>query len=480
MNVLVLMSDQHNPKVLGAAGHPLVRTPNLDALASEGTRFSAAYTNSPICVPARAAWATGRYVHETGCWDNATAYEGEPPGWGHALQAAGVPVDSIGKLHYRDAEVPTGFDHQLNPMHLAGGIGQIWGSVRDPLPRRPGAKLLVSWSGAGETDYTRYDRRTTDLTCEWLTEKGQRAGEPWVLYVGLVAPHHPFIAPEQFFSLYDPSSLPRAKLHPLDGYQRHPWVAAYGDMLEGLDVDNTDEERQRCTAAYYGLVSYLDDNIGRILDALDAAGVREDTLIVYTTDHGDTVGSRGLWGKTVLYEESAGIPLIVAGPQVPAGKVSATPVSLVDGYPTILETAGAPSLPGEAPRPGRSWVALAGEPDDADRVAFCEYHAMGATSGAYLVRRGRYKLHHYVGFEPELFDLEADPEETKDLAGDPAYAGVLAEYEQLLRDIVDPEEVDRQAKAHQVALVERYGGREKAMTLGTVAETPAPGSDKEF
>jgi choline-sulfatase len=251
-------------------------------------------------------------------------------------------------------------------------------------------------------------------------------------------------------------------------------------LLEGLDVDNTDEERQRCTAAYYGLVSYLDDNIGRILDALEGAGLRDDTLIVYTTDHGDTVGSRGLWGKTVLYEESAGIPLIVAGPPVPAGQVSATPVTLVDGYPTILETAGAPSLPGGAPRPGRSWVELADKPEDEDRVAFCEYHAMGATSGAYLVRRGRYKLHHYVGFEPELFDLEADPEETLNLAGDPAFAGVLAEYGQLLRDIVDPEDVDRRAKAHQVALVERFGGREAASRLGTVAETPVPGGDKEF
>ena len=229
MNVLVVMSDQHNGRAMGCAGHPFVRTPNMDALAAEGTRFSAAYTNSPICVPARAAWATGRYVHETGCWDNATAYEGEPPGWGHALQAAGVRVESIGKLHYRDATAPTGFDRQLNPMHLAGGIGQVWGSIRDPLPRRKGAHLLVAWSGAGETDYTRYDRRSTELACEWLTERGRTPGEPWVLYVGLVAPHHPFIAPDGFFSLYDQSSMPRAKLHPLDGYERHPWVAAYSE-----------------------------------------------------------------------------------------------------------------------------------------------------------------------------------------------------------------------------------------------------------
>jgi choline-sulfatase len=474
VNVLVLMSDQHSPKVLGCAGHPVVRTPNLDALTAAGTRFTAAYTNSPICVPARAAWATGRYVHETGCWDNATAYGGEPPGWGHALQAAGVRVESIGKLHYRDAVAPTGFDRQINPMHLAGGVGQVWGSVRDPLPRRRGAHLLVAWSGAGETDYTRYDRHSTELACEWLAERGSHPGEPWVLYVGLVAPHHPWIAPDEWFGLYDPASLPPAKLRPQDGHRRHPWVEAYARMLVGLDERNTDEERQRCTAAYYGLVSYLDDNVGRILDALDRAGLRDDTLVVYTTDHGETLGSRGLWGKTVLYEETAGIPLVVAGPGVASGREVRTPTTLVDGYPTILEATGVPELPGEPPRPGRSWLALAAEPDDPRRVAFSEYHAMGASSAAFLVRRDRYKLIHYVGFEPELFDLEADPEETTNLAGDRGAATVLAELDGLLRDIVDPEEVDRRAKADQAALVARFGGAEVAVELGTVAETPVP------
>lgn len=474
MNVLVLMSDQHSSKVLGCAGHDVVRTPNIDALAGGGTRFTAAYTNSPICVPARAAWATGLYVHETRCWDNATGYTGEPPGWGHALQAAGVRVESIGKLHYQNAEAPTGFDRQINPMHLARGIGQVWGSVRDPLPRRKGAELLVSWSGAGETDYTRYDARSTELACEWLGERGRDRSEPWVLYVGLVAPHHPFVSGPRWFDLYDPASIPRAKLHPADGHQRHPWVEAYANMLVGLDEDNSDEERQRCTAAYYGLVSYLDDNLGRILDALDRAGLRDDTLVIYTSDHGETLGTRGLWGKTVLYEEAARIPLVLAGPSVPTGAVSHTPTTLVDGYPTIVETAGVPALPDGRRRPGRSWVAIAGADDDPDRVAFAEYHAMGATTAAFLVRRGRFKLLHYVGFEPELFDLEADPEELQDLAGDPQLASVVAEHEAILRSIVDPEEVDRQAKADQAALVARFGGPEAAVRLGTVAETPVP------
>jgi choline-sulfatase len=474
VNVLVLMSDQHNPGILGSADHPMVRTPHLDALAASGTRFTAAYTNSPICVPARAAWATGRYVHETGYWDNAMPYDGAVPGWGHALQAAGVAVESIGKLHYRDEQAPTGFDRQHLPMHVMGGIGQVWGSVRDPLPRKEGAPFLISFAGSGESDYTRYDRRAAEEACGWLHDRGRdEPASPWVLYVGLVAPHHPYLAPEEFFDWYDPAAIPRAKLHPLDGHARHPWVAEFGEMLPGIDSANTEEERQRCTAAYYGLVSFLDDNVGRILAALEDAGLADDTLVVYTSDHGDTVGSRGLWGKSVLYEESAGIPLILRGPEVPAGHECDTPVSLVDGYATIVGAATGSADTAEGTR-GRSWLEIASEPDDETRVVFSEYHAMGAPTAAFLVRRGRFKLHHYVGYEPELFDLHADPQELVDLSGDPAHAGTRTELELALRAIVDPEETDRRAKADQAALVERFGGPAKAASMGTVAETPAP------
>ena len=131
-NVLVLLADEHDPRVTGMVGHPMVQTPNLDALARRGTRFTNAYTPSPVCVPARAGLATGRWVHDIGYWDNAMGYDGREPGWGHTLQAAGVRVESIGKLHYRRADDPTGFDRQHEPMHLAEGVGQVWGSVRDP------------------------------------------------------------------------------------------------------------------------------------------------------------------------------------------------------------------------------------------------------------------------------------------------------------------------------------------------------------
>jgi choline-sulfatase len=164
-NMLIIMADQHNPKMLGSRGHECVKTPNLDALASRGTRFDRAYTNSPLCVPARASFATGRYVHGNGCWDNAIAYEGSQPSWGHRLQAAGNPVVSIGKLHYRSEEDDTGFDEQIVPMHIMAGVGDLHGSIRPDLPVRYQARQYVEEVGPGETKYSAYDRDITSRYC---------------------------------------------------------------------------------------------------------------------------------------------------------------------------------------------------------------------------------------------------------------------------------------------------------------------------
>lgn len=469
-NVLLIMSDQHNPKIMGSAGNPLVATPNMDRLAARGTRFSDAYCASPICVPSRASVATGLYPHQTRYWDNAMGYDGAVESWGHELQKAGRRVESIGKLHYRNETDPTGFDAQHLPMHIKDGVGQIWGSVRDPLPRRDNAPLMVSFSGGADSDYTRYDAAVTDRTCEWLGDESNH-DEPWVLYSGLLAPHFPYLAPPEFFELYNPDDMPTPTMRPEHGHARHPWVEAFAGVLPGLDDANTEEERRRAAAAYYGLVSYLDHNVGRILDALEASGQAENTLVIYTSDHGDMVGSRGLWGKSLLYTESAGVPLIVAGPGVEAGSVSSTPTSLLDLYPTILDAAGVPAT-GE-PRPGTSLLQLAHSPDP-ERAVMSEYHAMGAASGAFLLRKGDYVLHHYVGYDDELYDVATDPNQSKDLAHDPAYRETVATLLAELESICSPGDVDAQAKADQAALVERFGGPAVAATLGTPGETPPP------
>lgn len=469
-NLIVIMSDEHQARAMGCAGHPFVQTPNLDALAARGVRFGDAYTPSPICVPARAAFASGRYVHVNRLWDNAMPYTGDPKGWGHALQAKGIPVESIGKLHYRSDEDPAGFDVEHIPMQVADGVGMVWASIRREEERvSPRSRMLGDYIGPGNSKYTDYDAKVTARTAQWLQERA--AGDddrPWCLYVGLVAPHFPLVVPQEYYDLYPLEDLPEVKLHPSQGYQRHPWVEKQNAMMNSEANFRDPEERLRAIAAYYGLCTWLDHNVGQILSALEAAGFGNNTTVIYTSDHGDNVGARGLWGKSNLYQESVSVPLIMAGPGIAPG-LCETPVSLLDVAATIPDHFGA-DFAGD----GVSLHDIAAAPADPDRPVLSEYHAAGAVSGAFMLRKGRWKLNRYVGFPSELFDLEADPEETTDLAADPAHAGTLAMMEDAMRTIVDPEAADAQAFADQAAMIARYGGREAALKLGAPAATPPP------
>lgn len=472
-NLVVVMSDEHDPRIMGCAGHPLVRTPNLDRLAARGVRFSNAYTPSPICVPARAAFATGRRVHDIGHWDNAAPYTGEVQGWGHVLQQSGIKTASIGKLHYRNEEDPVGFDEEHLPMHVMGGYGMVWASIRDPyVSRFETTRMLGEHIGAGETSYTAYDRAITAKAVQWLTDAA-RHDEPFVLYVGLVAPHFPLVAPQTYFDMYPAQSLPPAKLLPRDGHPLHPWVQAYADFDRTEERFKSENERLAAFSAYYGLCSFLDHNIGKIQAALDSSGLSQNTTFIYTSDHGDNLGARGLWGKSTLYQESVGVPMLLAGPGIDPG-ICATPVDLLDLYPTILQAVGVGPEQHMQERPGVSLLHLADRPDDPERVVFSEYHAAGSNTAGFMLRKGKWKYHYYVRFAPELFDLEADPQETCNLAAESAAQDVLIAMELELRRICDPEATDAHAKADQAALITRFGGREKAARFGAAGATPAP------
>src|SRR5262249_54572344 len=195
-----IIADEHEAGPLSGAGHAIVRTPNIDRLAARGPRSPPPYPPCPLCVPARASLATGRYVHDIGYWDNAMGYDGRVPGWGVRLQAAGVHVESIGKLHYANGDDPTGFGKQHHPMHLADGIGQVWGSVRDPIPGPRDDIIRFGEVGAGWSKYNAYDERIRDAAVAWL--RGAAGAEhPWILFVGFVAPHFPLIAPQRFVDL---------------------------------------------------------------------------------------------------------------------------------------------------------------------------------------------------------------------------------------------------------------------------------------
>src|SRR5262245_35978088 len=469
-NLLFIISDEHQARALSCAGHPIVKTPNIDALAGRGTRFTAAYTPCPICVPARASLATGRYVHEIRYGDNATAYDGRVPGWGARLQASSVRVESIGKLHYRNSDDPTGFDAQHRPMHIWKGIGQVWGSVRDPMPAPRDNIVRFDQVGAGYSKYNAYDEAVRDQAIAWLRDHG-RNERPWMLFVGFVAPHFPLIAPQRYVDRYPPDHMPLPKLRRRNGYVRHPWVEAQESFLPtDVEFGSDEGKRRRAGSAYYALCTMMDEHVGAIYGVLDRMGLAETTTVIYTSDHGEALGQRDHWGKSNLYNECTQVPLVIAGPDVPRGRTCDTLVNLIDLAPTFLAAFGLsdPALP------GRCLFDIAREPIDAKRTVFSEYHAVGSPSGAFMVRKGRWKYHEYVGFDPELFDLETDPDEARNLAGDPSYSARVAELCRDLRQIVDPQAADRVAKADQRALVESFGGREIAFRMGTEGATPAP------
>lgn len=471
-NNLVIMTDEQDGWAMGCAGHPVVRSPHMDALAARGTRFAQAFTPSPICVPARASFATGQWVHRIGYWDNAMGYDGRVPGWGHALQAAGQRVESIGKLHYANAEAPTGFDRQHSPLHLAGGVGQVWGSVRDPMPDERRPSQLFQALGPGQSRYNDYDIASADQAVRWLQDRADRPDDrPWTLFVGLVAPHFPLVVPQRFLDRIDIDALPPPRLHPMDGFERHPWVQRHADFYDCDAELGTSDRRRLALACYCALIEFIDEQVGRILETLRSTGLEAQTRVMLTSDHGDNQGARGLWNKSTLYREAVQVPLLMAGPQVPQAHVCQTAVNLIDIAPTLVQGAG---LAVPAAFDGRSLLELAQAPDDPQRVGFSEYHAVGSPSAAYMVRQGTWSYHHYVGFEPELFDLARDPLQTIDLAGQPEHRGVRDRMEALLRGMLDPERVDRQAKDDQNRLVERMGGREVSLRLGPQGASPAP------
>lgn len=476
-NVLFICSDEHARNALGSYGHPLVRTPHLDALAAAGIRFTAACSASPICVPARASIATGRYVHQCRAWSSAEPYDGSTPGWGHRLIEEGHRVVSIGKLHYRSSEDPNGFDTEILPMHVHGGVGWATALLRDtsPMPSVADFAREVGW---GESDYTRYDRAIGDAACRWLCEEApHRPDRPWVLFVSFVSPHFPMIAPSEYESWYPRARIEMPRAYRREERHRHPVPAGVERCMDYDAFVEDDDHVRAIRASYYGLCSFLDSEVGRVLRALDATGQRERTRILYTSDHGEMLGHLGYWAKSLMYEDSVGIPMILSGPDIPRGAVVDTPVSHVDCHPTILEAAGLALRASDRALPGESLIDIANGRIPA-RTVLSEYHDGGATTGMFMIRHGRFKYVHYPGFAPELFDCDADPGELHDLAESAEHEALRAACETRLRALLDPDEVNARAFADQRARLEALGGEAVVRAKGDFGNdsghTPPP------
>lgn len=474
LNLLLIETDQHARFVAGCYGHREVRTPSIDALASRGTVFDAAYCASPICVPSRAAMATGRHLHETGYWDTNKPYDGRVRSWMHELRQAGVPVVSVGKLHYRSTEDDVGFE-QINPMHAYRKTSNPYYLVREPGVTARDRRKNIIHAGPGKSDYVEFDRVTTRAACEWIAARAEGSA-PWVLQVGFVSPHPPLRPPAEYFDRYVDAKLPPPLLSRFGERPDHPVLIRLRTYFGLEDLDDPEVIR-RATAAYLALTTFVDDCVGAVLQALTRGGSAGRTLVIYTSDHGDYVGRRGMWGKYGLHDESVGVPLVMSGPGVPDGVRITDPVSQVDLYPTIL--AAMQVNVSEAPVGTRSLFDIIGGRSLA-RPILAQYHDAGSLSASFMLRRGRYKLLYHVAAPAELYDLDSDPDETRDLTTDDGHVETHAALEVELRRLLDPEAVDQAAKADQQRRLAAHGGREAVLADGLYAYTPVPGRQPEF
>jgi choline-sulfatase len=454
-NLVILMSDQHTASVLGAYGNDAVQTPNLDRLAAEGTLFTAAYANSPICIPSRTTFATGRYVHELKLWDNDLPYDGsQAASWGQRVHEQGHRVTTVGKLHYAAASRTEAFPDQRLPMYFVPNIQT--GFLRDESPIREDSRRYVETAGPGHSEYVDYDRAISRSAIEWLRAEASQLREPWVLFVSFACPHFPLEPPAELYAIYADRELADPVEGSPDAWPDHPALLE-NRRLQGMDKPFTRDEEDRARKAYYALVTFVDGEVGRLLSELSSLGLRDSTRIVYTSDHGESLGEHGLWWKSNMYDGAVRIPLIAAGPGVAAGVVSRTPVSLVDVFPTVVEGLGAEYAAEDEGLRGSSLWGLATS-DPTERYVFSEYHADFSVSGIFMVRSLRWKYIYYVGFEPQLFDMVEDPGEVVDLAGDPQYRDVRERMDQALRSMADPEAIEAEVRASQRARIAERGG----------------------
>jgi choline-sulfatase len=443
-NVLLLLSDQHAQRVLGADGDPYARTPNLDALARGGVRFDQAYCTNPVCTPARASLLTGLYTHHHRTWSNATPWPFEIKTLAHHFGRAGYMSALIGKMHFVDAQTH-GFDYRLDfndwfqylgpktklyadelaRANSGSGLPQIddlWRDSGDPwleAREKDGRKGFVHVGRASKIpEQDHFESFVARETIRFLKNFGKQ--QPFFLVSSYLKPHDPFMPPERFARMFPSESVRLPETWGKVDLEKVP-----KEIRRRIEFDaptpelGSPEAARMRIAMYYANLAHLDDCLGQVLRALTQLQLEEDTIVVYTSDHGEMLGEHGLWNKFVFYEPSAGIPLIFRVPGVKAADVRrAAPVSHVDLFPTLADLCGAAAPEG---LDGESLVPHLTEPARRmDRAVYAEY-GLRTKAAKYMIRRGDFKYCHYVNDTPELYNLREDPREMKNLALLPGY-----------------------------------------------------------
>jgi len=447
-NILYVLSDQHAVGVSGCYGDKIVRTPNLDRLARKGVKFSNTYAPSPICLPSRMSLLTGQHPFRQNCWTNNDILASDIPTFAHAMGAAGYQPLLAGRMHALGPDQLHGYTKREIGDHMTdwvGGNDYTLGVLANT--QRPFREAL-KYSGAGQMSFELMDRDVTSSALAHLEEVAQQRSEgnsqPFCLSVGYLLPHQPYVADQKLVEYYlDKVSSPRLERDE----SMEPDFLIWWRQKTGLN-DMTDEEELRAKAAYYALVETMDAEIGKILDRMESLGLTENTMIVYTSDHGDQLGERDLWFKQTFYDQSVKVPLIVSWPEsLPQNESRDHIVSLLDLTATLVDVACHEPLPDSD---GSSLLGIAADPDSAwSNEVFSEYctDGMHAWSGGKkiltrMIRTLKWKLNYYHNDKHQLFDMVNDPDETKNLVDDPKYRAIKTALLRKLLAEWKPEEIE--------------------------------------
>lgn len=452
-DILVFMSDQHTARLLSCAGDQIVETPNMDALAADGTRFSAAYTSAPLCVPARCSFMTARLPGSTGVFTNGNIMPSEVATVAHSCGAAGYETILCGRMHFSGQDQRHGFERRIMSdfTPCIQGRGGPKRADLGPYVETPASKWMNHY-GAGDSPVLAYDRAVIAAALEELSRAHDR---PLFLVVGTYGPHHTFVAPPVLFDKY--YARVDAPIDPDD-------VAMHAIDKQSIKHDErlTDEAVRCLRAAYYGLIEQTDIHLGTVRAAWQEHAARQQRpqLFCYTSDHGEQAGHRGLWGKMSFYDDAVQIPLLISGDGLKTKQVIDTPVSMVDIPVTVCDAAGGPEL---VRSQGRSLLpALRGE-QLADRPVYSEMAKGG------VARMLRYQNWKYWEFsnsdEPVLFDYNSD---------DPEAENVASQHPDVVKELQAQHAVDWNPPALLAQLKERGAQQRIFDQWGAHPEVPEP------
>ncbi len=431
-NILLIMADQLAPQYMGTYGHPQVQTPNIDAIAARGTRFDAAYCNSPLCAPSRFSFMAGQLVTKIGAYDNACEFPATIPTFAHYLRTMGYTTCLSGKMHFVGPDQLHGFEERVTTDVYPSDYAWTpdWENAEERIDKWYHNMDSVKDAGVAATTFQLdYDDEVAFFAKRKIFDYARNKAEPFCLVASFIHPHDPYDARQEFWDLYDHDNLDMPKID-MKRDEQDPFGKRLMDGIEASTKVATEEEIRNARHGYFANTSYFDSKVGELVQALESVDLLDNTIIIVTSDHGDMLGERGLWYKMNFFEHSARVPMVMAGPSIAQGQVP-NACSLVDLLPTMVDIAamnGAEKPAYGQPIDGRSLLPLAmGQADDSD-VAIGEYCAEMTAYPVYMIRRGKYK-YIYCQTDPAiLYDLEADPDELNNLAGNADYAEIEAKF----------------------------------------------------